>query len=198
MNKLLGFYELRDLSLPTIPWKEYVPGTELSNEFLWTIRSAVNRGDDLNLPRLIGKPADEATIFANMLYKEMKDKGMVIYYPFFVAKKSGTLNVCMDKIIIEAVKEDLWNLVTNQNLDVSLIYDRNDKLISFYGNKEFMDNSEIEKLLVCAKRIYCTYRDKLLEGKTLLLEWSFAFSCNRNKEPVGEPYLVFYEIRTTK
>ena len=49
MNKLMGFYELRELSIPTIPWKEYFPGVELSDEFLWTIRSAVNHGDDLNL-----------------------------------------------------------------------------------------------------------------------------------------------------
>ena len=61
MNKLMGFYELRELSIPTIPWKEYFPGVELSDEFLWTIRSAVNHGDDLNLPRLVGKTAGEAT-----------------------------------------------------------------------------------------------------------------------------------------
>ena len=98
MNKLMGFYELRELSIPTIPWKEYFPGVELSDEFLWTIRSAVNHGDDLNLPRLVGKTAGEATTFADNLYKQLYKKGMVVYYPYFVAQKSGTLNIHLDKI----------------------------------------------------------------------------------------------------
>lgn len=36
----------------------------------------------------------------------------------------------------------------------------------------------------------------LLEGKSALLEWSFAQSCDFEKEPTGEEYLVFYEART--
>ena len=40
------------------------------------------------------------------------------------------------------------------------------------------------------------FRDDLLEGKSALLEWSFAQSCDSEKEPTGEEYLVFYEART--
>ncbi len=198
MNKLMGFYELRDLAIPTIPWKEYKPGIELSNNYLWTIRSAVVSGNDLNLPRLIGKSANEAVAFANNLYKQLDGNGIVIYYPYFIAHKSGTLNVFLDKIVIEAIKDDLWNLVTNQDLDVSMTFDRQNHIITSYGNKEFLDNNEINQLLKYAKKICSIYRDEILEGNTVLLEWSFASSCNIDKKPVDEPYLVFYEVRTTK
>lgn len=40
------------------------------------------------------------------------------------------------------------------------------------------------------------FRDELLEGKSALFEWSFANSCDKNKKPIGDEYLVFYEART--
>lgn len=198
MNKLMGFYELKELAIPTIPWKQYKPGVELSDKYLWTIRSAVFRGDDLNLPRLVGKKADEAMSFANDLYKRLNDNGIVVYYPYFIANKSGTLNVYLDKIVIEAVKDDLWNLVTNQDLDVSLIFDNQNNILSSYGDLSFLNDEEIQLLLKYAKKISAIYKNELLEGNTILLEWSFASSCNLNKEPIDDPYLVFYEVRTTK
>lgn len=194
MNKLMGFFELKRIELPTIPWDEYKPGKELSNDLLWTIRSAVCKGDDFNLPRLVGKKSDEAKKFANELYKKINKNGMVIYYPFFVAHKSGTLKISYDKIIVEAVKDDLWNLVTNQNIDLSLIYDINYDISLSFG-EEFLSKSELNQLLHYSKKIRRLYRNDLLE-KSILLEWSFASSCNIDKKPIGVPYLVFYEIRT--
>ena len=198
MNKLMGFYELRDLSIPTIPWKEYKPGTILSDKYLWTIRSAVIRGNDLNLPRMVGKPAEEATAFANDLYKRINHNGLVIYYPYFIAHKSGTLNIFLDKIVVEAIKNDLWNLVTNQDLDVSLVFNRQDEIISSYGDEKFLSADEIKLLLKYSKKIMGIYRNEILDGNTILLEWSIASSCDINKTPIDDPYLVFYEVRTTK
>lgn len=121
MNKLLGFYELRDSMLPTIPWKEYGKETSLDADILWTVRTAVHNGSDLNLPRCVGATAKEATEFANSTSRKYGENGMVVYYPYFLAKKSGTLNVFSNKIVIEAVKEDLWNLVTYSQRDVTII-----------------------------------------------------------------------------
>lgn len=198
MNKLMGFYELRNLSLPTIPWREYTPDVIFHDEYLWTVRSAVFFGNDMNLPRLVGKEASEAMKFANKIYKEINKNGIVVYYPYFIAHKSGTLNVHRNKTIIEAVDDDLWNLVTNQDMDVSLTYDNNNTLISCYGNEKFLTNEEIEQLLFYARSIARTFRDELIEGCSMLLEWSFASSCNKEMKLIGEPYLVFYEIRTIK
>lgn len=87
----------------------------------------------MNLPRLVGKTADEAKIFADELYKKIGNNGIVIFYPYFVAHKSGTLNISYDNIIVEAVNKDLWNLVTNQDLDVSLSYSYDGTLLSYHG-----------------------------------------------------------------
>lgn len=61
--------------------------------------------------------------FADQLLKEMNNNGIVIYYPYFIANKSGTLEVRSDKVIIEAVKDDLWNLVTYSEREVTIITD---------------------------------------------------------------------------
>ena len=121
MNKLMGFLELKEMRLPSVPWKQYTGTENLNNEFLWTIRSAVYRGNDLNLPRMVGEDSIKAKRFADKLLNQMGDKGMVIYYPYFVASKSGTLCVGPNKIVIEAVKDDLWNLVTYSDRNVTLI-----------------------------------------------------------------------------
>ena len=47
MNKLMGFLELKEMSLPSIPWKQYTGNEKLDEKYLWTIRSAVYRGEDL-------------------------------------------------------------------------------------------------------------------------------------------------------
>lgn len=192
----MGFYELKESSLPTIPWQLYTPSVQLDNTKLWTIRSAVNRGDDLNLPRLVGKNAVEAKQFADNLYEKLRDKGIVIYYPYFIAHKSGTLNVFYDKTIVEAVKKDLWNLVTLQDVDVSIKFDSEMNITDIHGNVNFFEVKEINELLSNVKKIRHMFREDLLEGKSILLEWSYASNCNTNNEVVDEQYLVFYEART--
>ena len=196
MNKLMGFYELKESSLPTIPWEIYTPDVKLDNAKLWTIRSAVNNGDDLNLPRLVGKSAVEAKQFADKLYKQMEGKGIVIYYPYFIAHKSGTLNVFQDKVIIEAVEKDLWNLVTYQNVDVSINFDSEMRISSIFGNEKFLHDDEVNNLIIYVKKIKQMFRDDLLEGNSVLLEWSYASNYSINNDDVSGQYLVFYEART--
>lgn len=194
MNKLLGFFELKHSGLPTIKWNEFNNNIVLDDKKLWTIRSAVYQGDDLNLPRKVGVNAKDAWEFANNLSGELRDKGIVIYYPYFIAEKSGTLEVKSNEIIIEAVKEDLWNMVTYSDRDVTLRY-MGDKLITD-GNPDFLSEKEIEELLSNINSIKRLFRDEITEGKSILLEWSFAYDCNFKKQAVGEKYLVFYEART--
>ena len=196
MNKLMGFYELKESSLPTIPWKVYTPDVILDENILWTIRSAIHKGNDLNLPRVVGKEAKEAKEFADDLYKKIGERGIVIFYPYFIANKSGTLNVFYDKVVIEAVNKDLWNLVTNQDLDVSLIYDMDMNLQLCIGNEKFLSDEECNQLLSYSKKVKNIFRDDILEGHSILLEWSYACDCDKNGHSVGNSYLVFYEART--
>ena len=193
MNKLMGFLELNNMKLPSIPWKQYTGGEQFDGKYLWTIRSAVYRGDDMNLPRLIGAKADKAKAFADNLLMQINDKGMVIYYPFFIAKKSGTLCVSRERIVIEAVKDDLCNLVTHSNCEVTILINSHEERI---GNTEFLTEQEIDELKKYIPEIKKIFRDDLLEGKSAWLEWSFAYSCDNSKKPKHDEYLVFYEART--
>lgn len=194
MNKLMGFLELKEMRLPSIPWKKYEKGVTLDNEYLWTIRSAVYRGDDLNLPRLVGATSKESQDFADKLLQKIGNNGMVIYYPYFMAKKSGTLEVRRDAVVIEAVKEDLWNLVSLSDREVTIIIKEND--IEHIGNVNFLSEKERDFILKYVPEVKKIFRDELLEGKSALFEWSFANSCDKNKNPIGDEYLVFYEART--
>lgn len=190
----MGFYELKSMQLPSIPWVEYTGNEILSANLLWTVRCAVFRGEDLNLPRIVGVTAKEAKIFADEQLAALGGKGIVVYYPYFSAVKSGTVDVHKSKVIIEAVDKDLWNLVTYAKRDVTIQVNENGEYIN--GNKEFLNSYEKEKLLSFIPEIRKIFRDELTEGKSILFEWSFARDCNLDKVPVGNEYLVFYEART--
>ena len=194
MNKLEGFYALNDLRLPTVPWKQYKKETVLDDNILWTIRSAVVRGDDLNLPRKIGVSASEANNFAKMLLNKLGDNDLIIYYPFFIALKSGVIDISNNRIVIEAVAEDLWNLVTYNKKNVTIIITDND--ISYVGDKEFLSETELNELLKFGFVIKRTFRDEICSGHSVLLEWSYSMKSDLNKRPIGEKSLVFYEVRT--
>ena len=194
MNKLMGFYELQESSLPSLPWREYKSDSILSEDLLWTVRSAVHRGNDISLPRAVGVKAGDAINFANKTKLQLGDNGMVIFYPYFMAEKSGTLNIFSDRYIIEAVKGDLWNMVTLSCKNVTIVK-TNDKT-EYYGDRMFLNTNELIELESYLKTIRKMFRDDLLEGKSVLLEWSYAYNCNLKKEKMGERYLVFYEVRT--
>ena len=92
------------------------------------------------------------------------------------------------------MKEDLWNLVTYSNRDVTVKI-TGDKC-SFSGNKDFLSESELNELITNARKARHMFRDDLLEGRSAMLEWSFAYASDKNKQRCGEKYLVFYEART--
>jgi hypothetical protein len=194
VNKLQGFYELEDSKLPAVPWKKYTPATTFDDEILWTVRSAVKSGDDLNLPRKIGVTAEEAKKFSWTLYNRMGSEDLILYYPYFIALKSGVIEVSRNRIVIEAVKDDLWNLVTDGKRDVTIIFEDED--IHFIGNDKFLEQNELFELID-----YCTViKKKFLydvnNSKSIFLEWSYACKSSTKKELMGNPSLLFYEIRT--
>jgi hypothetical protein len=89
MNKFMGFYELKSLSIPTAPWKLFSADTVLDPELLWTVRVATAAGNDLNLPRAVGVEAGEANQKGMAFAEEFYNKGMVIYYPYFKPKRAA-------------------------------------------------------------------------------------------------------------
>jgi len=194
MNKLEGFLALRESGLPSVPWKEYNKNTILDRDILWTVRSAVAKGEDLNLPRLVGVRAEEAMEFADELLKTLKADDLVLYYPYFIALKSGVIDISRDRVVIEAVKEDLWNLVTYNKKDVTIIFDN--ESLDFVGDEKFLTQEELYDLIDYCVIVKNKFKEVLGTGKSILLEWSFACKADINKERIGMPALVFYEIRT--
>lgn len=194
MNKLEGFYELKRSGLPSVPWKKYDSESVLDEKILWTVRSAVLQGDDLNLPRKVGVSSYEAKEFANKLMNSLGEDGMVLFYPYFLADKSGVMEVTFDRVVIEAVKDDLWNFVTYNKKDVTVLISGED--IIYDGNKDFLSNGEITELIGYSTSVKRMFRSLIAEGKSIFLEWSFAYQSDANKMPIGNKKLVFYEIRS--
>ncbi|NLV35982.1 MAG: hypothetical protein GXY17_04815 [Clostridiaceae bacterium] len=195
MNKYMGFYELNSSSLPTVPWQQFMPDTRLDKGLLWTVRVAVESGNDHNLPRAVGVPADEAELKGNEFLSEYGSNGIVIYYPYFIAEKSGVLDINGHRTVIEAVEKDLWNLVTFGRKNVTVILEKGQEE-EYFGQADFLDKNEIDELVKYASVISGRYRQELSEGKFILAEWSYAYNTDIHYKPIGERYLVFYELRT--
>ncbi len=186
---------MKRLGVPSVKWEKYTADTCFDQDKLWTIRVAVQKGSDMNLPRAVGVTADEAKDFAEKVRKDLKEDDLIIYYPYFIAQKSGNLKISSDRFIIEAVKDDLWNLVTDGKRDETIIYkgDSPEK----HGN-ELLSDDDIDELIKEGRKVKGKYRNELIEGKSILLEWSYAVETNSSGEKKGEPYLVFYECRTVR
>ena len=197
MNKYLGFYELNSLSIPTVHWERFTYDTELDRSKLWTIRVAVEKSKDLHLPRLIGATAEEAGKKARELLDRFSDRGMVVYYPYFLAEKSGVLEINNIRTVIEAVEKDLWNLVTFGIKNVTMVYPNspNSNNVVFHGDRDFLSCEEVDELRKCSSVIRGAYRDELNEGKSILAEWSYAYDTDVSRRPGGDRYLVFFELR---
>jgi hypothetical protein len=193
MNKLLGLYELGAAGIPAIEWKEYAEGSIMSDRILWTVRAALFKGSDYNLPRFVGVTAERAMEEASRLGKELKDKGMVIYYPYFTADKSGIIRISSSRTVIECVGKDLWNLTAGGSRDVTIIFDESGVKVS--GRRDSLAEPEIDELMKYEKVLRGKYRQDIARGGELYLEWSYAYDCSPDGSPTGERYLVFYEMR---
>ncbi len=145
----------------------------------------------------------------------------MVYYPYFIAQKSGVLDISCHRTIVEAVDKDLWNLVTHGRRNVTVIFtsslqDEGGRQgeecnggaeglkpswvaggddVQYFGDEAFLERNEIDELLKCSAVIRGRFREKLSEGKSILAEWSFAFNTDIRHEPLGARYLVFYELR---
>ena len=195
LNKYMGFYELNFINIPSVRWKSFTPETELERDLLWTVRVAMEEGGDLNLPRAVGVMADEALQKAREFFEIYSGKGMVIYYPYFIAEKSGVLDINSDRSIIEAVEKDLWNLVTYGRKNITAIFPCGGAKPRYIGDMNFLGGDEIDELMRNAAIIRGRYRDEVSEGRSILAEWSFAYNTDIGNRPIGPKRLIFYELR---
>jgi hypothetical protein len=204
VNKLMGFYELKRVGLNAPKFKLYKLGDPilLEDDILYTVRTAVYIGKDMSLPREVGVNKVEAKAFAENTLKRLGDNAQIIIYPFFHAYSSGTLISSGPRILIEACKNDLWNLVDHNIIDYRYI-----GVVSLENGAvkydttitgDLLSSEQILELVSASDIVNRKFSDEvLIEGKSLYLEWSYAVPVNEvTKEPLDqEPELVFYELR---
>ena len=196
MNKLEGFYELDKMNVPSVPWRHFTGEEALDTNLLWTVRAAVQTGKDFDLPRAIGVTAEEAMAKGREFLADLAEHDLVIYYPYFMAIKSGVIDIQENRTIIEAVDKDLWNLTTRGHKDVTIIINHMNDDYSTYGNSSFLEEAEVNELLKYAARIRSAHRNVIFANSSVLVEWCYAVNTNVKREMVGERYLVFMECRT--
>jgi len=212
VNKYMGFYELKALNIPSVPWELFTNDTVLDEGVLWTVRVATAAGNDLNLPRAVGVDHAEARMKGREFLREYGEKGIVVYYPYFIAEKSGVLDINSQRTVIEAVDRDLWNLVTFGKKNVTIIAP-SDKIghisdvscneagswpidgVQITGDGSFLSPEEIKELVRYGAVIRGRFRDEISGGSSILAEWSYAYSTDVSMKPIGPRYLVFYELR---
>lgn len=195
MNKLEGFFELDRIGIPSVPWKPFTGNELLDSNLLWTVRVAVSKGNDFNLPRAVGVTAEQAMIKGREFMSYFTEDDLVIYYPFFIAIKSGIILINENYSVIEAVEKDLWNLATDGKRDITVILERDSGLTSKHGKTDFLSNSELEELFINERKIRAHSRRYLIGNSSAMVEWSYAVNTNVNGNLIGSKYLIFYEYR---
>lgn len=196
MNKLQGFYELRRMGIPAVPWRPFAGAEELDPNLLWTVRVAVLGGYDFNLPRAVGVSAEQALLKGRQFLAKLSPEDLVVYYPYFLALKSGILELQEHRTIIEAVDKDLWNLTTLGNKDVTIIKDRLTDEFNLFGNPNFLKPNEIDELMYYAGKVRTIQRRYIFDNNSIMLEWHYAVQTDVNREPIGDPYLIFTECKS--
>ena len=196
MNKLEGFFELQTLPLPSVPWKRYTGKETFSKDALWTVRSAFGKGADFHLPRKVGAAAEEAQAFADDLLRKFSSDDYIIYYPYFIAEKSGTLEITASRSVVEAVRGDLWNLLTHNLRDVTVIEEKGS--YQAYGDPSFLTDEELKELYGYAGYLRRKYGTSMLIDQSLLLEWSYAYDTAADGSPKGARKLLFIEMRSVR
>ena len=66
----------------------------------------------------------------------------------------------------------------------------------YYGLREFLCENTLRDLTRYAAKISSSFRDEISEGKSILAEWSVAYNTDIHRKPIGDKYLVFFEIRS--
>lgn len=190
MNKYCGLLEIKFLKLPDLEWIEYNEKTTLNPNKLWTVRTANDFGNNIELPHKIGVSSEEAYKCA-ISWEEKYDH--VLINECFNAKISGNIMVYLEGAVIEWVKGNSTDLTRKGRVDetICLLFKEYNKIV-----KTCLDTKVFEKLKSYAKYIAYKERNYLLDDKAIIVEWSVVDSKNNEIEySYSENEIVFYDLR---
>ncbi|MBT3689821.1 hypothetical protein HOE31_00130 [bacterium] len=170
MNLYHNIRLIDELGIPHPKW-EFVRSSKELKKFHttkdycgWTIRVAFFKDNDFRKPiydnwvpkNKVLKKVDE---FAELAQNDY----FIVVYPSWKFNKSGTLLIDDDQYIIEAHAGSVQDLMRKGNVDTSLVFNREMKLIDdSIGNPDFLTKKEIKNILKATDII----------NKPTMLEWA--------------------------
>ena len=167
MTILQGLKIIDKAGLPHPEW-EFVRSSQDLKDFPnikdyvgWTIRTVeVKNAPWKNLyVNWLSKKQVPAKIDA--LQKKHRGKALFVTYPSWKWQKGGTILIEKDRVVIEAVKGAIVDLMRHGKVDASYFYQKG-KLIDTTGNS---------KLLTPAERITILQASKKIKKKYISQEW---------------------------
>lgn len=174
INRLLGFLELESIGLPIVDLRKYEDGDILNPDIKWVAKTAVYKGSDISLPRLIGGYTSEIRAFYKTVKGMLGDNAVVFVYPYFEGVKSGVLRVTSIAVSVEAVTGSEYDLAGSSHLKTSITFYEDGREVA--ENDTCLTASEIEKLRSYARKVKKSklVLDELKNGGTVQFEWALA------------------------
>lgn len=193
MYVMQNCYILDCLDLPTIPWKPCQTTKMLDDSILWTVKNEPFYKEEGKICGCIGVTAKEAMNYILSEYKNIEKRRILIYYPYYTAVKSGTIDLSYDRLVIEAVEGKIENLKKKHRVDETMIFYDDD--IEIFGEEHFLTNSETLSLIDYTKALRKRCSHEIEFGKNILFYWSIVQETRRNMIPKEEQTLLFHQIK---
>ena len=216
MRVLENDYILKTLDLPTIDWKPYDPADQLEENILWSIKVE-------EIPSQTGKEQEEKKTLLTWMRKRMQQepaKGngligshaenvmryggrmsckivpsrqMLLYYPYYTVLKSGILDINRNRVVIEGTSGDISNLITNSQIDVTMIL--TDEDVEVFGDERFFQQDEVLQLIDYSREVRKMAARDMDDGKSIQLMFSYVYRTNKELQPEGDLKLIFHKFK---
>lgn len=193
MYVLQNCYILDYLDLPTIPWAPCRTTEALDDTILWTVKNEPYSFNDGKIYGRIGVTSNEAMHYIKSQYQDLGNRRMLIYYPYFTAAKSGTIDLSYDRIVIEAVEGKIENLKKKHRVDETIIF--REEEIEILGDEAFLTKEETLHLIDYAKQLRNRCQNDIAFGRNIIVYWSIVQETRKNMIPRDDQKLLFHQIK---
>lgn|SRR3989338_6303873 len=170
MNLIKNFKLIDQWDLARPDW-EFVKSSSGLKKFAgikdycgWTIRVLYTKPGSFRKPIYVNwLPKSRVKGKIDQFAKQAKKDYVIVVYPSWKLFKSGTLLIDKDRIVVEACRGSIDNLMRHGLCELRLTYDNRRRLINAWGKLKFLSASEKKKILSAMGKV---------KKKGLILEWA--------------------------
>jgi len=170
MNLYENFKLLERWGLPHPCW-EFVKSSKELKKFKrlkdycgWTVKVLFTKDNVFRQPLYVNwLPKNKVPFQVDAFARQAKKDFVIIVYPSWKLIKTGTLLIERQRLVVEACKGHIYELMRKGNCQLRLIYDKDGKLQECWGNGKFLSPQERRKILAAALR---------LKRSGIILEWA--------------------------